>query len=102
MKRVIQGLLTITILLSALTVTTSKSYAQFKGYTVPKSGGGYDIYGGDYTLKGYTVPKKFGGYDFYGSDNSLKGYAVPKLGRGYDTFDLGYSLKSRVYSRLDW
>ncbi len=80
MKKIITSLLAVTILILAFTTVTTKSFAQYKSYSVPKLGGGYDFYGSDYSLKGYSVPKMNGGYDFYGSDYSLKGYVSPRLG----------------------
>ena len=80
MKKTITSLLAVTIIISAFATVTTKSFAQYKSYSVTKLGGGYDFYGSDYSLKGYSVPKMNGGYDFYGSDYSLKGYTSPRLG----------------------
>ena len=80
MKKTITSLLAVTIIISAFATVTTKSFAQYKSYSVTKLGGGYDFYGSDYSLKGYSVPKMNGGYDFYGSDYSLKGYVSPRLG----------------------
>ena len=80
MKKIITSLLAVTIIISAFATVTTKSFAQYKSYSVTKLGGGYDFYGSDYSLKGYSVPKMNGGYDFYGSDYSLKGYVSPRLG----------------------
>lgn len=111
MKKAIQSLLAVTIIISAFTLVTTKSYAQYvmgKSYAKPsvylvqKLGGGYDFYGSDYTLKGFSVPKKHGGYDFYGSDYRLKGYTVPKINGGYDIFGSDYSLKGFISPRLGW
>jgi len=102
MKKAIQSLLAVTIIISAFTLVTTKSYAQYKGYSVPKSGGGYDFYGSDYSLKGFSVPKRNGGYDFYGSDYSLKGFSVPKMNGGYGIFGSDYSLKGFISPRLGW
>jgi len=102
MKKAIQSLLAVTIIISAFTLVTTKSYAQYKGYSVPKSRGGYDFYGSDYSLKGFSVPKRNGGYDFYGSDYSLKGFSVPKMNGGYDIFGSDYSLKGFISPRLGW
>ena len=102
MKKTITSLLAVTIIISAFATVTTKSFAQYKSYSVTKLGGGYDFYGSDYSLKGYSVPKMNGGYDFYGSDYSLKGYSVPKMNGGYDFYGSDYSLKGYVSPRLGW